>query len=79
MPMRTCGDVPSAATAARSLHYYCCACRPMRTRRPEVAVNSYAGPIVRLPAARTYNEAPTGDIVRRVSRDQGICMRTTAV
>lgn len=79
MPMRTCGYVPSAAAAARLLHYYCCSCCPMRARRPEVAVNSYAGPIARLPTARTYYAAPTGDIVRRVSRDQGVCTRTTAV
>lgn len=39
----------------------------MRARRPEVAVNSYAGPIARLPIIRTYiTAAPAGDMVRRV-------------
>ena len=74
----TCGDIPSDAGAARLLHYYY-SCRPMRARRPEVAVSSYAGPIARLPIARTYITAPAGDIVRRVSRDLGVCTRTTAV
>lgn len=29
--------------------------------------------------SHVFYAAPTGDIVRRVSRDQGVCTRTTAV
>jgi len=73
----TRGDIPSAAAAARLLHYcyyYSYRYRPMRARRPEVAVNSYAGPIARLPIIRTdITAAPAGDIWFAV------CTRTTAV
>jgi len=65
MQMRTRGDVPSVA---RLLHYYCCACRPMRARRPEVAVNSYAGPITRLPAAHASHPREISSAVYHATR-----------